>query len=155
MLKKVLIGLCATLLAHTAFADSLDKSKISYLGPIAPQNQYKPYETAQQKEIINNLLPQIAKDAKSLNIFGETLKWQPLSKVSRLTEPGLQAIKFSFSVDRFVQGDLKIQGIETASVFINNVAITANDKKYPLILATGDHKIMVITEQVSDWKKSL
>ncbi|PAJ72613.1 S9 family peptidase [Pseudoalteromonas sp. NBT06-2] len=153
MLKKVLIGLCATLLAHTAFADSLDKSKISYLGPIAPQNQYKPYETAQQKEIINNLLPQIAKDAKSLNIFGETLKWQPLSKVSRLTEPGLQAIKFSFSVDRFVQGDLKIQGIETASVFINNVAITANDKKYPLILATGDHKIMVITEQVSDWKK--
>ena len=48
-----------------------------------------------------------------MNIFGEKVKWQPLSQVSALTEPGLQAVKFTLSVDRFVQGDLKIQGIET------------------------------------------
>jgi len=153
MLKKVLIGLCATSIAHTAFAEALNKSKISYLGPIAPQNQFKPYETAQQKEIINNLLPQISQNNKSVNIFGKKVKWQPLSQVSALTEPGLQAIKFTLSVDRFVQGDLKIQGIETASVFINNVALSASDKKYPLTLATGEHQVMVIAEQVSDWKK--
>ncbi|SFD66321.1 alpha/beta hydrolase family protein [Pseudoalteromonas denitrificans] len=153
MFKKVIFALCAMGVSQNTLAEPLDKKYISYLGPIAPLNQFKPYETAQQNEIINNLLPHIEKTDKSLSIFGEKLTWKPLSKLSALTEPGLQAIKLTLSVKRFVEGKLKTQGIEKASLFINSQTLSDNDGTYNLSLTPGDHQVVIIAEKVADWNK--
>ena len=79
----------AYFISPLANAESIDTSKINYLGPIAPQNALKPFETNRKNAILNNLKQSLAAEQATVSLFGNTVKWQSLNKLNALTEPGL------------------------------------------------------------------
>lgn len=153
MLRTILASACAVALSANVQAVELDKKQINYLGPIAANNALKPYETAQQKEILANFAATLSNNDQSVTVFGQSLTWQPFDQVSELTVPGLQALKFNLSVDRFTQGTLTFNGIDNASLFINGKSHSLNKDKLDVSLATGQHQFVLLAEQVADWKK--
>ena len=110
--------------------------------------------TSQKSKLISNLSRQLLTNDKNLTVFfDETLSWQPLNKVSALTTPGLQALKFKITVDRFTQGKLTIDGVKTGSLFVNGEEVSGTKNSYQLKLPTGEHLVLFIAEQVDDWNK--
>ncbi|MEJ6475493.1 alpha/beta hydrolase family protein [Pseudoalteromonas piscicida] len=152
MKLRTAVTLLFTAVSTQLSASPLDESKIQFLGPIATNSTIKPADTAHRDAIIDNLLPSLLKDAGQITLFNKQSKWQPLSKVSQLTIPGLQALKFNFTTERFVSGKLKLEGIEKAKVFLNGEAVTGVSE-IQLDVAKGDHQILVVAEQVNDWNK--
>lgn len=67
-------------------------------------------------------------------------------------EPGIQLLHVPVGVDRFTQGLLKLEHIDEASVFVNGKRVEGNGE-YELNLQTGDHQLLVLVEQVSDWSQ--
>ena len=153
MLRTILASACAVALSANVQAVELDKKQINYLGPIAANKALKPYETAQQKEILANFAATLSNNDQSVTVFGQSLTWQPFDQVSELTVPGLQALKFNVSVDRFTQGTLTFNGVDNASLFINGQSHTLNKDKLDISLVTGQHQFVLLAEQVADWKK--
>lgn len=144
-----LLALCTT--ANSALAESLNKNKIAFMGPLGEHMLVKPYQTQHQDAIINNLLPNLQADSKSISVFGERHSWQTLSKVNALTLAGVQALKFTVKSERFSQGTLHLNGIEKAKVFVNGVEQNLENQNYDLAFATGEHQIVIIAEQVANW----
>lgn len=144
-----LLALCAT--ANSALASSLDKSNIAFIGPLGEQMQLKPYQTQHHDAIIDNLLPNLQADSKSISVFGKQYKWQTLSDINALTLAGIQGLKFTVKSNRFSQGTLKLIGIEQAKVFLNGQLQSANDHSYELAFTTGEHQVVIIAEQVANW----
>ena len=154
-MKKPLL---ATLLSGYIFSPMLiaapiDASKINYLGPIAPENALKPFETNRKNAILNNLKASLQSDINEVSFFGNAVKWQPLSKVNALTEPGLQALKFTLTTTRFTPASLEIAGINKANLYLNGEKLKQTNDKYSLSLPTGQHQVIVIAESVDDWGK--
>lgn len=116
------VTLLFTAVSTQLSASPLDESKIQFLGPIASNSTIKPADTAHRDAIIDNLLPTLQKNTNQIMLFNQQNKWQPLNKISKLTIPGLQALKFNFTTERFVSGKLKLEGIEKAKVFLNGEA---------------------------------
>ena len=133
-------------------AAELDASKVKFIGPLADTATIKPNNTPYQTTIVNNLLPKLQSDSKTLTVLGSKVAWQPLGEVNDLTIAGLQAIKFQFSAERFVQGKLKLNGIEKAHVFLNGENLSGS-KEYDINAVTGDHQVVIVVEQADDWKK--
>ncbi|WP_105171109.1 alpha/beta hydrolase family protein [Pseudoalteromonas sp. T1lg24] len=143
----------AYFISPVAHAEAIDASKINYLGPIAPQNALKPFETNRKNAILTNLKQSLTADQKSVSFFGNTLKWQSLSKVNALTEPGLQALKFTLTTTRFTPATLKLDGVKEASFYLNGELLSKKGDAYKLPLTTGQHQVIIITESVEDWGK--
>ncbi|MCG9768578.1 prolyl oligopeptidase family serine peptidase [Pseudoalteromonas piscicida] len=152
MKLRTAVTLLFTAVSAQLSASPLDESKIQFLGPIAGESTIKPADTAHRDAIIENLLPSLQQDAKQVTLFNNESKWQALNKVSQLTIPGLQALKFNFTTERFVSGKLKLEGIEKAKIFLNGEPVSGV-KEVQLDVVKGDHQILVIAEQVNDWKK--
>ncbi|MDE3272472.1 S9 family peptidase [Pseudoalteromonas sp. G4] len=154
-MKKSLLAvmLGAYFISPIANAEAIDTSKINYLGPIAPQNALKPFETNHKNAILNNLKQSLAADQASVSLFGNTVKWQSLNKLNALTEPGLQALKFTLSTTRFTPATLKLDGVKEASFYLNGELLSKKGDAYKLPLSTGQHQVIIITESVEDWGK--
>ncbi|WP_372770503.1 alpha/beta hydrolase family protein [Pseudoalteromonas sp.] len=154
-MKKSLLAamLGAYFISPIANAEAIDTSKINYLGPIAPQNALKPFETNRKNAILNNLKQSLAADQASVSLFGNTVKWQSLNKLNALTEPGLQALKFTLSTTRFTPATLKLDGVKEASFYLNGELLSKSGDTYKLPLSTGQHQVIIITESVEDWGK--
>ncbi|RRS09962.1 S9 family peptidase [Pseudoalteromonas sp. J010] len=146
------VTLLFTAVSTQLSASPLDESKIQFLGPIAINSTIKPADTAHRDAIIDNLLPTLQKNTNQIMLFNQQSKWQPLNKISKLTIPGLQALKFNFTTERFVSGKLKLEGIEKAKVFLNGEAVSGISE-IQLDVAKGDHQVLVVAEQVNDWNK--
>ncbi|AIY66289.1 hydrolase [Pseudoalteromonas piratica] len=143
----------AYFISPLANAESIDTSKINYLGPIAPQNALKPFETNRKNAILNNLKQSLAAEQASVSLFGNTVKWQSLNKLNALTEPGLQALKFTLGTTRFTPATLKLEGVKEASFYLNGELVSKSGDAYKLPLTTGQHQVIIITESVEDWGK--
>ncbi|WP_440054860.1 alpha/beta hydrolase family protein [Pseudoalteromonas sp. T1lg65] len=135
-----------------AMAGSLDESQIQFIGPFSAETTVKPNDTAHREKIINNLLPTLSKNTKQIKVFTNEIKWRSLESIDQLTMPGLQALKFNFSTNRFTSGKLKLNGVEKASIFLNGIAI-GNDNEVKIDVPMGDHQIIIVAEQVNDWGK--
>lgn len=147
----------AALLLLSALSTSLsaapiDKQDIQFIGPLGQASTIKPYNTAHQKTIIANLIPSLSGSEKALSMLGIDAEWQSLSEVKALTMGGLQAMKMEFSVSRFVQGELVLNGIEKAHIFVNGER-HSDKMTSSLNLPTGDHQVIIVVEQADDWKK--
>ena len=143
----------AYFISPLANAESIDTSKINYLGPIAPQNALKPFETNRKNAILNNLKQSLAAEQATVSLFGNTVKWQSLNKLNALTEPGLQALKFTLGTTRFTPVTLKLEGVKEASFYLNGELVSKSGDAYKLPLTTGQHQVIIITESVEDWGK--
>lgn len=150
-IKRTLIAFAFCTLSGQLFAEPLDKNNINFIGPLAADMQRKPYQTEHQKAIVNSLLPALQSTQSELSIFGKTHQWQSLSKVQALTLGGIQALKFTATATRFSQGKLTLNGIDKAELFIDGVKQTADKNSYKLALATGQHQILIVAEQVANW----
>ncbi|AOT09826.1 alpha/beta hydrolase family protein [Pseudoalteromonas luteoviolacea] len=149
---KSAVTLLFSAIATQLSAAPIDSQHIQFIGPIGQNIQTKPHHTGHQAAIVENLASKLTSDTDSLNVFGERIKWQSLADVNALTMGGLQALKLEFSTGRFVQGKLKLNGIEKAHVFLNGQLLEGKDT-YQINAVTGDHQLLVIAEQVGDWKK--
>ncbi|MCF6441041.1 prolyl oligopeptidase family serine peptidase [Pseudoalteromonas luteoviolacea] len=149
---KSAVTLLFSAIATQLSAAPIDPQQIQFIGPIGQNIQTKPHHTGHQSAIVNTLINKLSADNASLEVFGERIKWQPLADVNALTMGGLQALKLEFSTTRFVQGKLTLAGIEKAHVFLNGQQIDGKSD-YQLNAVTGDHQLLIVAEQVSDWKK--
>ncbi|MDK2597484.1 alpha/beta hydrolase family protein [Pseudoalteromonas obscura] len=149
---KSAVTLLFSAIATQLSAAPIDSQHIQFIGPIGQNIQTKPHHTGHQTAIVNTLVSKLSENNSSLEVFGEEIKWQPLSDVNALTMGGLQALKLEFSATRFVQGKLNLTGIEKAHVFLNGQQLEGKES-YSLNAVTGDHQLLIVAEQVSDWKK--
>ncbi|MBD1584375.1 alpha/beta hydrolase family protein [Pseudoalteromonas sp. S16_S37] len=152
MILRTAATLLVSTLAMQLHAAPLSEKQIQFLGPIPTYNSIKPNNTAHQSKIILTLLPNLQSSSDTLSVFGKDIKWQSLADINALTLPGMQVLKFNFATTRFVQGKLKISGIKKAHVFLNG-ALLSGDESYDLNVATGDHQVIVIAEQVDNWNE--
>ncbi len=148
---KTLIAASVCALSIQSFAAPLDKNNINFIGPLTDDMQHKPYQTEHRNAIVNNLLPTLQSPKSELSILGKNHQWQSLSKVQALTLGGIQALKFTATTSRFSQGELTLKGIDKAELFINGVKQSGEQHSYKLALATGQHQILIIAEQVPNW----
>ncbi|MCQ8879852.1 prolyl oligopeptidase family serine peptidase [Pseudoalteromonas shioyasakiensis] len=148
---KILSVLALCSATGSALAAPVDKNNIAFIGPLGEQMQLKPYQTQHHDAIINNLLPRLQADTKTVSVFGKQHKWQTLSNINALTLAGVQGLKFTVKSERFSQGTLKLNGIEQAQVFINGQKQNGKKHSYELAFATGEHQVVIIAEQVANW----
>jgi acylaminoacyl-peptidase len=141
--------ICISFVANTA---PLDKTKIQFIGPIGEEMQHKPFQTPHGEATINNLFKQLKSNEQSLTVFGKKHSWQPLNKINALTLGGLQALKFTVETTRFTQGKLILKGIEHATLFIDGEQQKADNNSYTLALTNGSHNVVIIIEQVANWR---
>jgi acylaminoacyl-peptidase len=134
-------------------AAPIDASNISYLGPIAPNNALKPFETDRKNAILNNLKKSLETNTDTVSFFGDKLKWQGLDTLNALTEPGLQALKFTVTTPRYTSADLTLNGIEQANLYLNSEKLSASNNTYQLALTPGQHQIIILAEKVNNWDK--
>ncbi|KZN58100.1 hypothetical protein N473_04995 [Pseudoalteromonas luteoviolacea CPMOR-1] len=149
---KSAVTLLFSAIATQLSAAPIDTQYIQFIGPIGQNIQTKPHHTGHQAAIVKNLANKLGTDNDALEVFGERIKWQPLADVNALTMGGLQALKLEFSTGRFVQGKLNLTGIEKAHVFLNGQLLDGKNT-HQINAVTGDHQLLIIAEQVSDWKK--
>ncbi|KID57834.1 hydrolase [Pseudoalteromonas luteoviolacea] len=149
---KSAVTLLFSAIATQLSAAPIDTQYIQFIGPIGQNIQTKPHHTGHQSAIVKNLANKLSTDNDALEVFGERIKWQPLADVNALTMGGLQALKLEFSTGRFVQGKLNLTGIEKAHVFLNGQLLDGKNT-HQISAVTGDHQLLIIAEQVSDWKK--
>ena len=152
-----LIGLTALLsLSASINAEPIDKKNIQVMGKIAADATFRPYQSGFPAPIKQNLINHIESSLNHkspITIFGTPAKWQALSRVKSLTEPGIQVLKVELSTDRFTTGTFALKGIKTASVYLNGQLITGSDNSYDLTLPNAEHRLLVVSEQVDNWKK--
>ena len=152
-----LVGLTALLSVSAGInAEPIDKKNIQVMGKIAPDATYRPYQSGFPAPIKQNLISHIEQSLNKkspITLFGQSAKWQPLSKIKSLTEPGIQVLKVELSTDRFTTGTFAINGVETASVYLNGQLIDGSNNSYDLSLINAEHRLLVVTEQVDNWKK--
>ena len=151
------IGLTALLsLSASINAEPIDKKNIQVMGKIAADATFRPYQSGFPAPIRQNLISHIESSLNQkspVTLFGTPAKWQPLSKIKSLTEPGIQVLKVELSTDRFTEGTLELKGIKTASVYLNGQLVTGSDNSYDLTLLNAEHRLLVVSEQVDNWKK--
>ena len=150
------IGLTALLsLSASINAEPIDKKNIQVMGKIAADATFRPHQSGFPAPIRQNLVSHIENSLNQkspITLFGTPAKWQPLSKIKSLTEPGIQVLKVELSTDRFTTGTLELEGIKTASVYLNGQLVTGNDNSYDLTLLNAEHRLLVVSEQVDNWK---
>lgn len=76
---------------------------------------------------------------------------------TRLTEKrgevsGLPLLHIPIATERFTQGTVSLAGAERASFYLNGVRIGSDVAKAELALATGDHQLLILIEDASDWQ---
>jgi dipeptidyl aminopeptidase/acylaminoacyl peptidase len=140
-------------------AQAILGSQVQVLKSIAVQDKIRPHQSAFPEAIRANLIKHVntALDQKKpIRLFGETKKWHALSKIlsktKSLTKPGIQLLKIELSSQAFTLGKLTLSGIETASVYHNGQLIKASDKQYSLTLNNAEHRLLILAEQVDNWK---
>ncbi|BBN80264.1 peptidase S9 [Pseudoalteromonas sp. A25] len=152
MILRTVATLLASALTLQLNAAPLNEKQIQFLGPIPTHSNIKPNNTAHQNKIIQTLLPSLKSSSDSLSIFGNSIDWQNLADINALTLPGIQVLKFSFATTRFTQGKINLSGVKKAHVFLNGEQLTG-EKSYDLHAVTGDHQVIIITEQVDNWNE--
>ncbi|MBQ4834428.1 S9 family peptidase [Pseudoalteromonas sp. MMG010] len=150
--KQAANALVLSLASFTVLATPINKDNIQFIGPLGADMQHKPFQTPHGDAIVNNLVAQLKNTNDALSVFGKKHTWQPLSKVNALTLGGVQALKFTLSTSRFSQGILTLKGIEHAKLFIDGEEQTAKNNSYTIALTNGTHRVLVITEQVTNWR---
>ncbi len=146
----------SALLSHSALAEPVPAERIQVMNNIATQAVIRPHQSGFPDAIRANLINHVSTSLdqqQTIKLFGEKQKWQPLSKIKSLTEPGIQLLKLELSTDRFTKGTLSLSGFEKATLYQNGQLISANDNAYSLDLSNGDHRLLILSEQVDNWKK--
>jgi len=140
----------------SVMAEPIEKKKVQVMRAIAAQDTFRPHQSAFPKPIRQNLINHISQSLdhkKPITLFGEHKNWQSLNKVNSLTEAGIQVVKLSLSTQQYTKGTLKLEGIETATLYLNGSEVSGSDSSFDLSLYNGEHRILIVTEQVDNWKK--
>ncbi|MFT4928193.1 MAG: dipeptidyl aminopeptidase/acylaminoacyl peptidase [Phenylobacterium sp.] len=139
-----------------ALAKPVSADKVQVMKAIAVDATIRPHQSDFPDPIRFNLIKHVSHSLdqhQPIKLFGEKKKWQPLNKVKSLTEPGIQVLKLELSASRFSQGKLTLNGFDKASLYQNGQLIKGDDNAFSLSLINGDHRLLVLAEQVNDWKK--
>lgn len=142
---------CCTL-SLSSHAATIDRNEIQFLTGMGQSSQLKPFETPHRQAIVDSLAHTLSNNTDSVTVGTESLTWKRLSSVSALTLEGIQALKYEFSTTRFTQGQFELQGVEKATVYLNGKRLSENNSN-KVALATGDHELLIVAEQVADWNK--
>lgn len=152
----------SAIFSHTAlvYAEPVPADKVQVINAIATESTIRPHQSAFPDAIRSNLINHVgtALDQHTpIKFFGEKKSWKPLSKMRSLTEPGIQLLKVELSSDRFTTGKLTLNGFEKASLYLNGQLIKnsgkGDEQQFALNLVNGDHRLLLLTEQVDNWKK--
>ncbi len=146
----------SALLPSAALADPIDKEKIAVMNAIGENDLIRPYQSGFPAKVRQNLIKQFdnALDLRRpITVFGKHQTWQSLDDVKSLTEPGIQLLRVELSTDRFTKGTLQVEGVQTGTLFLDGVEVSGKEGKYSLTLYNGDHRLLMLTEQVDNWKK--
>ncbi|MCC5855316.1 MAG: S9 family peptidase [Idiomarina sp.] len=64
---------------------------------------------------------------------------------------GVAILQLPAGTSRFTQGDLKVEGAEHVTVYVNGERQTTSNGSTSLVLQTGDHQILVLIEGAEEW----
>ena len=158
-MKNKLLPLAALVALLTdpvsALAEAVDKDRITVINNIASDATFRPHQSGFPDPIRANLVANINNSldlGRDVTLFGEEHEWQRLSKIKSLTEPGIQVLRMELSTDRFTKGKLKLSGVEKATVYLDGDK-QSGEGEYSLTLYNGEHRILIVTEQVDNWKE--
>lgn len=139
----------------TTFAEPVSKENIQIMNAINTDDVIRPHQSAFPDQVRANLIKRFNKSLdlrKTITIFGKNQTWQSLDKIKSLTEPGIQMMRLELSTDRFTTGTLKIEGVQTGTLYHNGTKVDG-DGEYSLSLYNGEHRLLFLAEQVDNWKK--
>lgn len=148
--------LLSMILWNNSQATPINKSHIQVMEKIAIQAQYAPHQSDFAKSIKHNLINQVHNSLQKkspIRLFGTSGQWRALDKIQAVTQPGLHLLKLELTTDRFVKGTLRLEGINTASVYLNGQPISGDADSYALQLINAEHQVLILAEQVDNWKK--
>lgn len=146
----------ASVMPSTTFAEPIAKDHVQVMNAIAENDVIRPHQSVFPDQVRDNLIKQFSQSLdlrQSISIFGKNQHWQSLDDIKSLTEPGLQVLRLELSSDRFTKGKLKVEGVQTGTLYHNGTKISGKDGEYSLTLYNGEHRLLLLTEQVDDWKK--
>ncbi|MFT5162126.1 MAG: hypothetical protein ACI9FJ_000694, partial [Alteromonadaceae bacterium] len=142
--------------AMSALAQPIPPQNIQVMNSIAVDATIRPHQSSFPDPIRSNLINHIS-DAldkqQPIKLFGEKKTFKSLSKINALTEPGLQLLKLELSTEQFTLGKLTLSGFEKAILYQNGQLVEGEAQQYSLSLPNGDHRLLILAEQVDDWKK--
>lgn len=142
--------------ATNATAAPVDKDRVAVMNAIGVTHTIRPHQSGFPDPVRANLVATINKALdhhSTLQLFGEEKSFGPLSKVTSLTEPGIQVLKMELSTNQFTKGTLTINGVQTGTLYQDGEVVSGDDGSYSLTLTNGDHRLLLLTEQVDNWKK--
>jgi dipeptidyl aminopeptidase/acylaminoacyl peptidase len=159
-MKNKLLSLVAlaTLLPGAAqvFADPIPKDRVQVMNAIASNDTIRPHQSGFPDTVRANLVKTVNKALDhntQVKLFGSKKSWKPLSKVKSLTEAGIQILKMEVSTQQFTKGKLTVTGVKTGTFYLNGEEVSGDDGEYSLSLVSGEHRLLLVTEQVDNWKK--
>ena len=105
-------------------------------------------ETDKTAPIIRTVYGQLARQARPGNdrdvrLFGQSLRWTTATPDSSPTEQ-LSVWMLPVQAERFVEGKLKVQGLDMLSVFMDGKKLSIDDGEISLALPTGIHDVWMI-----------
>lgn len=145
----------ASMLPTSTIAEPIAKQNIQVMNAIAENDLLRPHQSAFPEQVRDNIIKRFNTSLdkrKAISIFGKNQTWQSLDDIKSLTEPGIQVIRLELSTDRFTKGKLKVEGVQTGTLYHNGTKLSGKDGEYSLTLYNGEHRLLMLTEQVDNWK---
>ncbi len=135
----------------SASADSpatLEIEQALGLGPL-PVSTAHLADSAKTAEIRRQLIMQLAAGAqpaagRSKDIFNQSLAWTELAVDSAEVEAGLSVWTLTFEAERFVRGQLLIEGLRDVEVWSQGARMQRADARVDLELAAGSTRIWIL-----------
>lgn len=84
-------------------------------------------------------------------VLGQLPGGDRLTEMNGDVADGYYLFEVPLGADRFVQGSLTIDHVESAAVFLNGQRVSANGDSYSLKLQTGDHQLVVLASGFDAW----
>jgi len=119
--------------------------------PISPAQLEDTDKTA---PITRTIYGQLASQARpgnerEVSLFDQTLRWSTVA-INQNTSDEISVWMLPIRVQRFVEGELKIQGLDQLSVFMDGSKLSVNDEAVSLALPPGIHDVWLIHAGAAD-----
>ncbi len=138
----------------TGFAKPISKDNLQIMSLTDAHSFIGISQSDFNQAITQNLINAISHSLdhkENFNLFGQKQLWKS-SKKLQVNEAGTYILRLGMSTERFVEGKLKIEGIEKISVFVNGKKISGTNS-FDITLLNGDHRLLIVAEKIADWSK--
>lgn len=155
MLKRTVFTLSFFAVSLSALAAPIEKHHLEFAtlpvsnGLLPGQGQFG--HSVQQQWLAQ--LEQQLNHRQSVKLANQDLVFSPLTKQRALTSNGAQFFKLNVRASRFISGQLAIKGLSNFQVLLDGQSVTANNQQLSLTLTPGDHRLLLLAEQVPNWQQ--